>query len=374
MREIYAIHQSNEAKKEIDRIGREAKHQYSQWKKTLSGTLTDKQLSVGLSLLFFFYMFYASFNSITGEEFQKEDLVNCTCSKKHREFYQSLVITFCSIWIICFCLVTTWDLMRYFHVKPTNKCFRWKKISNGCFQFIKRARGKMRDGQLKAVEAKPQAISSEPLVPSPQVSVGRPNVLKSATLERLNHYENHLWLQFNRVYSVGAALGKHKELKLPQIKSVLADEQKIRKMSERKVSIQFNGRLLSTGNDSEDEPDGGKLFAHMEEEDLPLRTADIACSSVAFFLYPLLLSARLLAQATLIPLLILQVLDTHAWICVMHNLYCANLRSEYQLGLDRTALSFGFYCSVLVSILATTMLQWFPCSKRARKAGATSIA
>ena len=257
--------------------------------------------------------------------------------------------------------------------------------------FVKRAEEKIKEGQLEAFEApsspekqvdavkpsraaKPQAISSEPLVPSPQVSLGRPNVLKSATLERLDHYENYLWLQFNRVYSVGAALGKHKELKLPHIKSVVADEQKIRRMSARKVSVQVNGRLVSTATDAEEKPDSGKLFAHMEEEDLPMKTADIACSSVAFFLYPFLLSARLLAQATLIPLLILQVLDTHAWICVMHNLYCANLRSEYQLGLDRTAMSFAFYSSVLVSILATTMLQWFPCSKRARKVGATSIA
>ena len=389
MQEIYAIHQSKEAKKEIDRIGEEARHQYSQWKKTLSGTMTDKQLSLGLSLLFFFYVFYASFNSISEEEFQQEDLVNCTCSKKHREYYQSLVITFCSIWIICFCLVTTWDLMRYFRVKPTSECFRWERIMDA---FVKRAEEKIKEGQLEAFEAplspekhvsavkpshavKPQAISSQPLVSSPQVSLDRPNVLKSATLERLDHYENYLWLQFNRVYSVGAALGNHKELKLPQIKSVVADEQKIRRTSARKVSIQVNGRLVSTATDAEDEPDGRKLFAHMEEEDLPIKTADMAsCSSVAFFLYPFLLSARLLAQAALIPLLILQVLDTHAWICVMHNLYCANLRSEYQLGLDRTALSFGFYCSVLISILATTMLQWFPCTKRARKAGATSIA
>ena len=393
MQEIYAIHQSKEAKQEIDRIGREAKHQYAQWKKTLSGTLTDKQLSIGLSLLFFFYVFYASFNSIDGENMQEEDLANCTCSEKHRVYYQTLVITFCSIWTICFCLVTIWDLMRFYRVKPTSECFRWERIMDA---FVKKAEDKITEGQLETLDlpsspekqihaakparaAKPRAISSQPLVPSsppanPPANIGRPLVLKSATLERLNHYENYLWLQFNRVYSVGAALSKHKELKLPHIKSVVVDEQKIRRMSMRKVSIQVNGRLVSTATDDEDEPDAGKLFAHMEEEDLPLKTADMACSSVAFFLYPLLLSARLAAQLTLIPLLILQLLDTHAWICVMNNLYCDNLRSEYELGLDRTAISFGFYCSVLVSILATTMLQWFPCSKRARKSGATSIA
>ena len=81
-----------------------------------------------------------------------------------------------------------------------------------------------------------------------------------------------------------------------------------------------------------------------------------------------------MAQVALIPLLILQLLDTHAWICVMHNTYCDDLRSEYELGLDKTAVAFAFYCCVLVTILASTMLQWFPCSKKARKSGATSIA
>ena len=216
-----------------------------------------------------------------------------------------------------------------------------------------------------AYAANSRAISSQPLVPSsppanPPANVGKPTVLKSATLKRLDHYENYLWLQFNRVYSVGAALAGHEELKLPPIKSVVADEQKIHRMSMRKD----NGQLVSTATDDEDEPDVGKLFA---QEDLPLKTADchMACSSVAFFLYPMLLSIRLAAQVTLIPLLILQVLDTHAWICVMKGLYCDNLRSEYELSLDRTAISFGFYCSMLISILADAMLQWFPCYKRA---------
>ena len=240
--------------------------------------------------------------------------------------------------------------------------------------FVKEAEDRITQGQLETHEILPspekQIHAAKPVQP---VHAAKPQAisseLKSATaLERLDHYENYLWLQFNQVYSVGVALDEHKETKLPHdIKSVVADEQKIQRM----VSIQVNGQLVSTATD-DDEPDGGKLTqsVHMAAT----KTCDMTCSLVAFFLYPLLLSCRLAAQVTLIPLLILQVLDTHAWICVMHNLYCDDLRSEYQLGLDKTAVSFGFYCSVLVSILATTMLQWFPCSKKARKSGATSIA
>ena len=279
--------------------------------------------------------------------------------------------------------------MRFYRVKSTSESFRWERIIDA---FVE---NKITEGQLElkldplevpsspkkqihaaepARAANSRAISSQPLVASspaanPPANVGKPTVLKSATLKRLDHYENYLWLQFNRVYSVGAALARHEEVKLPPIKSVVADEQKIRRMRMRKD----NRQLVSTATDDEDEPDTEKLFA---QEDLPLKTADchMGCSSVAFFLYPILLIIRLAAQVTLIPLLILQVLDTHAWICVMKDLYCDNLRSEYELGLDRTAISFGFYCSVLISILTNSMLQWFPCYKRARKHGATSIA
>ena len=381
MQEIHSIHLSKEAKKEIDQIGKDAKQQYNQWKRTLSGVLSDKQLSVGLTLLFFFYVFYASFNSITGEDQQVEDLQNCTCNETHRVFYQTLVITFGSIWLICFCLLTIWDLMRFFRVKPTSECFRWENIVN---VFAKKVEERITEESMSertAVSLSPkkqlqpaEVVSTEPLVASPPpLQVQRSSALKSATLKRLNHYENYLWLQFNRVYSVGAALSKHQQLKLPPIKNVVADEQKIRRMSMRKMSIQVNGRLVSTTTD--DEPDEEKIFAHvMDEEDLVLRTAGVACSTVSFFLYPFLLTARLTAQVIIVPLMVIQLLDTHAWICINQDRYCDDLQSEYELGLDKTAISFGFYCSVLVAILASTMLRWFPCYKKAKQSGATSIA
>lgn len=408
MQGIHAIQQSKDAKREIDQIGKEARQEFAQWKKTLSGTLSDKQLSTGLTLLFIFYIFYASFNSITGENHQDEDLENCTCSETHRVYYQTLVITFSVIWVICFCLITIWDLMRFLRIKPNSKCFGLEKVVGICVSSVDQIASprsqqpiledpsapkkqeqkpkpeappspKMQGDQEPILESSPstekQIQGSKALKPpastSPQVH--KSSALKSATLQRLDHYENYLWLQFNRVYSVGAVLGKHKELQLPEIKSVVADEKKIRRMSMRKMSIQVNGRLVSTA-DNDDEDDADELFEHMDEEDFALRTADRACSSIAFFLYPFLLIARLLAQVSLIPLLILQVLDTHAWICLMNDLYCDNLRTEYELGLDRTAISFGFYCSILVAILASTMLHWFPCSKKAEKSGAMSIA
>ena len=111
----------------------------------------------------------------------------------------------------------------------------------------------------------------------------------------------------------------------------------------------------------------------VDEENVVMQVADATCARVSFFLYPLLVLSRLLSQLILVPLLLFQILDTYAWICITDDIYCSSTLNQYRLGLDKAALAFTFYCCLLASILATAILRWFPCSKYARKAGATCI-
>ena len=111
----------------------------------------------------------------------------------------------------------------------------------------------------------------------------------------------------------------------------------------------------------------------VDEENVVMVVADATCARVSFFLYPLLVLTRLLSQLVLVPLLLFQILDTYAWICITGDVYCSSILNQYRLGLDKAALAFTFYCCLLASILATAILRWFPCSKYARKAGATCI-
>ena len=67
---------------------------------------------------------------------QDVDLVNCSCSETYCIYYQTLVITFSIIWIICFCLITIWDLMRFFHIQPDGKCFGLEKVMGICFSSV----------------------------------------------------------------------------------------------------------------------------------------------------------------------------------------------------------------------------------------------
>lgn len=109
------------------------------------------------------------------------------------------------------------------------------------------------------------------------------------------------------------------------------------------------------------------------EENMAMQVADATCARVSFFLYPLLVITRLVAQLVMVPLLLFQIIDTYTWICITDDIYCSSIVNQYRLGLDKAALTFTFHCCLLASILATAILRWFPCSKYARKAGATCI-
>ena len=63
-----------------------------------------------------------------------------------------------------------------------------------------------------------------------------------------------------------------------------------------------------------------------------------------------------------VPLLMIQIFDTYAYLCFTADNYC-NTSSQYKLHLDQTAMTFAFYCSLMISLLSTTMLRWFPYPK-----------
>ena len=119
-------------------------------------------------------------------------------------------------------------------------------------------------------------------------------------------------------------------------------------------------------------PEG--LYTDMDEEDnIVIKAADVTCASVGFFLYPFLVVVRLLAQLALVPLLSFQALGDYSWICVTDDVYCKSTLNQYRLGLDKAALGFTFYCCLLIAILSSTIIRWFPCSKNAKAAGANCI-
>ena len=124
-------------------------------------------------------------------------------------------------------------------------------------------------------------------------------------------------------------------------------------------------------NKGDDEIDSGRKKSQSDDES---DDVEKIARSTFFFFYPFLVIVRLLAQVIAVPILILQMLNTYAWICVTGDYHCQNAVTRYQLGLFQAYITFGFYIALLIAILNTTMLRWFPLSKKARDAGATSYA
>ena len=124
----------------------------------------------------------------------------------------------------------------------------------------------------------------------------------------------------------------------------------------------------------DDEIDTGRKKSQSDEPDIAVEDVEKIAKKTFFFFYPFLVIVRLLAQVIAVPILILQMLNTYAWICITEDYHCQNAVTRYQLGLFQAYITFGFYIALLIAILNTTMLRWFPLSKKARDAGATSYA
>ena len=65
--------------------------------------------------------------------------------------------------------------------------------------------------------------------------------------------------------------------------------------------------------------------------------------------------ALFLVQLSVVPLLIFQIFDTYTLLCVAERDYC-DTESQYRLHLDQTAISFAFYCALMISLLVTKWL------------------
>ena len=68
-------------------------------------------------------------------------------------------------------------------------------------------------------------------------------------------------------------------------------------------------------------------------------------------------------RLTIIPLLALHGLNNYAWNCIFNNLirqYCATITNEYFIGLDHLLVVYAMYIFILVAILFSIIIEWFP--------------
>ena len=326
-----------------------ANEQYHNWKQILSGALNDKQLIWGLAVIFCFYVFYSVFNTAIGNG-QDEDELTCRCPMFHRWFYRAIVFVSGVIWIVCFVSIAIYDTYMFITLRTGNP-----------------------------------AQSNE----STDGITGTSEKYSAKLDDKLKLCENHLWLEFYKAYSVGSAA--YEKVMIPQDIRIIInmfttkdmnddnsiqgmnDDNTRQGMNDGNTRQGMNDDNTRRGNDEtdfgNDETDFGK-----DETDFGKEEAEKVAKQTFVFFYSFLVIVRFLAQLVVVPMLILQMLSTYAWICITEDYHCQSPVTQYQLGLYQAYITFGFYIALLIAILATTMLRWFPHSKDARDVGAASYA
>jgi len=173
--------------------------------------------------------------------------------------------------------------------------------------------------------------------------------------KRINRYESYLWTKYYELYVVGAA----KEEETITLKSI-----------DDFVKVKSQATDDTDGDEPENKKNhNGENKKPSEEEKVPngenshytsalSDSIEHPCRYIFHVLVHLVLFIfQFSAQFAVIPLFTLQIFDTYAFLCFTADNSCT-VTDEYTLHFHQTLITFLFYCSLMVSFLASTMLRW----------------
>jgi len=275
-----------------------------EWKKTLSGALSDEQLYLAMFVLSVFYFFYTLYNAwLDSDEKDEGDVVrNCTCKDSHRIFYLSWSITCFFLWFI---LHTCFVLARAF--PAVTKSLKQKCVSHA----------------YKCVGKYVQICKTD-------------DGAQKVTDHCIRRYEKFLWSQSYEMYAVG----KKREQKFS-----------LKEIEKSIVRLLRSQQDNSNKEDSQEDTDYG--YRHQSQK---------FRGNVVRLFHLFLMFVQFITQLAVIPLLIVQMFDTYTLLCLAERDYC-DRTSQFRLHLDQTALTFSFYCCLMISFLVTKWLDLVPWPK-----------
>ena len=294
-----------------------------EWKRYLSGALSDEQLYLAMFVLFVFYLVYTLHNAFLDSNQRDEgDVIrNCTCRESHMNFYLSWSIMCFTLWFIlhsCYTLTKAFpSITRSLIEKIIQVC----NLLGDHVQIFKNI--DENDSGSKEDSAERQ--------------------LKKLTDQHIDQCEGFLWLQSYELYAVGIKK-RNEQLNLNEMEKLIATS----------LSPEICKKESKSGKDSQESTDNGE---QRTSQNFHL----VKRISLGLF-HSFLVFARFIAQLSVVPLLIIQMFDTYTLLCWAERDYC-NRISQNRLHLDQTALSFAFYCSLMISLLLTIWLKLVPWPK-----------
>ena len=291
-----------------------------EWRKYLSGALNDEQLYLAMIVLFIFYFVYTLYNAFL-DNTQKDEgdvIRNCTCKDGHRNFYLFWSITCFTLWFVCYSCYTL--ATTFPRITKSLK----QKFINQMYNCV----GKYVQICKNADENDSNNSDSDE------------RKLKLKTDQHIEQCKMFLWSRSYEMYAVGIKK-RNEQLDLKEIEKLIA----------RSLSLEICRKECLNVRENADK--GG--------QNLSQNFHVVKSLSLALF-HSFVAVVRFIAQLSVVPLLIIQMFDTYTLLCLAERDYC-NRISRYRLHLDQTALSFSFYCSLMISLLTTTWLNLVPFPK-----------
>lgn len=342
----------------------------SDWKNSLSGALDEERLLCALAVLCIFYIGQVLANAYHENNNKDEDTImeTCGCRPEHRAFYITWSIICYLLWFVCHSLLLL-------HNNPSS-LDKLKKLFK--FFFC------MRRNNHNSVQWKWEwkcccCITICKSLDKYEVISGSSNswITKIKNqYEPIDHYKYHLWTQYYELYVVGITK-KSDAYQVDEIifnKTKPDDKKQSTNKNPTKKRIKNNDKadLLNNIEIPPDTESNSSFKAPIKGATtvtaLPHETNQLLLYCIQTVLYYILGIIRYMAQLSIVPLLMIQIYDTYAYLCFTANNYCSTT-SQYKLHLDQTAMTFAFYCSLMVSLLSTTMLRWFPCPTKSKSLG-----
>ena len=292
-------------------------YKISDWKNTLSGALDEQRLFWALFVLGVFYIIYTLVN-ITHENKDEDSITElCKCNPRHRSFYIIWFSICFFLWAVCHFSVTVADNKDFYDFISSLKLKQlFDCLENYCWYYcfwcccccwccLKPVYDKFWHYLLDK--------------------------------EKLSRYEFHLWTQYCELYVVG--ITKHNEnFNFDRIEEII------------KETLQNSSESQQANNNAV--PDNTTVLPKYHEQ----RDWRYVLQVIYFVFLKL---SQFIGQLSIVPLLIIQMFDTYAFLCFAQDSYCST-RAEYNLHLDQTAFTFAFYVALMMSLLSTLMLQRNP--------------
>ena len=328
-----------EVAKEGDKFRKDLAEKRGDWKSKLSAAFNSEQIFFSLFVLSLFYVGYAIANAFHDTNAKNEDdiIENCYCNQSHQSFYISWFVICSFIWLLLHSY--TYVAIRF---PPCADCFRilrWlKDTPKNLWKYRKQifCCKKCRKGER---EISGSNVTSE-------------NHQGKQNADKIKQSVKVLWFQYYKLFVVGYPK-KYETIALDSSESHSGD---------KKIN-----------DEKDEENDLCTCFcctAYINEENIEQGQEENCTCGCDKKLSPcfnflrcinrsVLLIVKFFAQLVTIPLLFLQIFDTHSLLCFNPPWFCSDEKG-YSLHLAQAVITLLFYSSLALSQLASTLLTYNP--------------